>query len=65
MWTYDVVWEESDVVWASRWDVYLSMTSDNIHLYVCVCVCMCVYVCVCVCAETSVYLSMTNDNIHW
>jgi len=28
---YDVVWEESDVMWASRWDVYLSMTNANIH----------------------------------
>ena len=33
IWTYDVVWEESDVMWASRWDVYLSMTNDNIHWF--------------------------------
>ena len=33
IWTYDVVWEESDVKWASRWDVYLQMTDDNIHWF--------------------------------
>lgn len=31
--TYDVVWEQSDIKWASRWDVYLQMTDDNIHWF--------------------------------
>ncbi|EKX42627.1 hypothetical protein GUITHDRAFT_164061, partial [Guillardia theta CCMP2712] len=31
IWTYDIVWEESEVMWASRWDVYLRMTDDRIH----------------------------------
>jgi len=25
IWTYDVAFEESDVEWASRWDVFLNM----------------------------------------
>ncbi len=29
--TYDVEWIESDVKWASRWDVYLQLTDDRIH----------------------------------
>ena len=33
IWTYDVVWEESAVKWASRWDVYLQMTDDKIHWF--------------------------------
>jgi len=31
--TYDVEWEKSMVKWASRWDVYLQMTDDNIHWF--------------------------------
>ena len=31
--TYDVEWEKSTVKWASRWDVYLQMTDDNIHWF--------------------------------
>jgi transmembrane 9 superfamily protein 2/4 len=31
IWTYDVVWEESDVEWASRWDVFLDMKGDKIR----------------------------------
>jgi transmembrane 9 superfamily protein 2/4 len=31
IWTYDVVWEESDVEWASRWDVFLNMKGDKIR----------------------------------
>jgi len=34
--TYDVLWEQSDVRWASRWDVYLSMNNrvdDDIHWF--------------------------------
>lgn len=30
-WTYDVRWEYSDVKWASRWDVYLYATDEQIH----------------------------------
>mmetsp|Transcript_15345 Transcript_15345/g.36230 ORF Transcript_15345/g.36230 Transcript_15345/m.36230 type:complete len:665 (+) Transcript_15345:75-2069(+) len=33
IWTYDVEWEESATKWASRWDVYLQMTDDNIHWF--------------------------------
>jgi transmembrane 9 superfamily protein 2/4 len=32
-WTYDVMWEESDVKWASRWDLYLKMTDSEIHWF--------------------------------
>jgi transmembrane 9 superfamily protein 2/4 len=31
--TYDVEWEESDIKWASRWDVYLNMRNDQIHWF--------------------------------
>ena len=31
--TYDVTWEESDVRWASRWDLYLYMGDDQIHWF--------------------------------
>ena len=27
VYTYDVIWKDSAIVWASRWDIYLSM--DN------------------------------------
>ena len=36
VWTYDVTWHKSDVKWASRWDVYLSMAGrydDEIHWF--------------------------------
>ena len=36
IWSYDVSWVPSDVRWASRWDVYLSMGdifSDEIHWF--------------------------------
>jgi transmembrane 9 superfamily protein 2/4 len=36
IWTYDVLWHESDIEWASRWDVYLSMANryhDNVHWF--------------------------------
>jgi transmembrane 9 superfamily protein 2/4 len=33
IWTYDVEWVQSDIKWASRWDVYLQMTDDNIHWF--------------------------------
>eukprot|EP00386_Alphamonas_edax_P015838 GDKI01048396.1.p2 GENE.GDKI01048396.1~~GDKI01048396.1.p2 ORF type:complete len:658 (-),score=243.34 GDKI01048396.1:173-2146(-) len=31
--TYDVEFEESSVVWASRWDSYLKMTDSQIHWF--------------------------------
>jgi len=31
--TYDVRWEYSDVKWASRWDVYLYATDEQIHWF--------------------------------
>jgi transmembrane 9 superfamily member 2/4 len=33
VWTYDVKWEYSDVKWASRWDVYLYATDEQIHWF--------------------------------
>ena len=36
VWTYDVQWQKSDVKWASRWDVYLSMGNryaDDVHWF--------------------------------
>lgn len=37
LYTYDVMWQESDVAWTSRWDVYLkdesSMVSAQVHWY--------------------------------
>ncbi len=32
-WSYDVQWEWSDVKWASRWDVYLYATDEEIHWF--------------------------------
>ena len=31
--TYDVSWEEPDIKWASRWDLYLYMGDDQIHWF--------------------------------
>merc|ERR1719389_1653219 len=31
--TYDVVWESSDIAWASRWDLYLYMGDDQVHWF--------------------------------
>jgi transmembrane 9 superfamily protein 2/4 len=31
--TYDVVWEYSDIAWASRWDLYLYMGDDQVHWF--------------------------------
>ncbi len=31
--TYTVHWEESDVAWASRWDIYLRMSDVQIHWF--------------------------------
>eukprot|EP00250_Pteridium_aquilinum_P010150 c19180_g1_i1 orf=176-2110(+) len=31
--TYDVTFMESDTKWASRWDVYLNMSDDQIHWF--------------------------------
>uniref|UniRef100_A0A914E0N1 Transmembrane 9 superfamily member n=1 Tax=Acrobeloides nanus TaxID=290746 RepID=A0A914E0N1_9BILA len=32
-WTYSVKWESSEVPWASRWDIYLSMKDVQIHWF--------------------------------
>ncbi|CAD6199143.1 unnamed protein product [Caenorhabditis auriculariae] len=32
-WTYSVSWEESDIPWASRWDVYLAVKATDIHWF--------------------------------
>lgn len=31
--TYSVSWKESDVKWASRWDIYLEMSDTQIHWF--------------------------------
>ena len=31
--TYSVQWEQSEVKWASRWDVYLDMQDTQIHWF--------------------------------
>lgn len=31
--TYEVVWHESDIPWASRWDSYLKMSDVQIHWF--------------------------------
>lgn len=33
IWTYEVVWQEKDIKWASRWDLYLKMTDSKIHWF--------------------------------
>lgn len=36
LFTYDVVWEQSDVAWSSRWDIYLSedhLVPPQVHWY--------------------------------
>lgn len=33
VWSYSVQWEESDVEWASRWDIYLKMDDADIHWF--------------------------------
>jgi transmembrane 9 superfamily protein 2/4 len=36
IYTYDVVWEPSEVAWASRWDIYLNtgdQTVENVHWF--------------------------------
>eukprot|EP00002_Diphylleia_rotans_P008454 TRINITY_DN182_c0_g3_i1.p1 TRINITY_DN182_c0_g3~~TRINITY_DN182_c0_g3_i1.p1 ORF type:complete len:637 (-),score=136.16 TRINITY_DN182_c0_g3_i1:126-2036(-) len=32
-WTYDVIWEPSDIKWVSRWDTYLLVTDDQVHWF--------------------------------
>ncbi|PAV64394.1 hypothetical protein WR25_11414 isoform A [Diploscapter pachys] len=32
-WTYSVTWEQSDIPWASRWDVYLTVKAVDIHWF--------------------------------
>jgi len=31
--TFDVLWEKSDIHWASRWDAYLKMNGDQVHWF--------------------------------
>ena len=31
--TYEVQWEQSDIKWASRWDIYLTMADVQIHWF--------------------------------
>lgn len=31
--TYSVIWEKSDLRWASRWDIYLKMRNGQIHWF--------------------------------
>jgi len=33
VWTYDVKWEWSEVRWASRWDLYMHMSDDQVHWF--------------------------------
>jgi len=33
VWTYDISWVESDTRWASRWDMYLLVTDDQVHWF--------------------------------
>jgi len=33
VWTYDVKWDFSDIKWASRWDLYVLTTDDQIHWF--------------------------------
>lgn len=33
VWTYSVSYEQSPIKWASRWDIYLMMTDDQIHWF--------------------------------
>ena len=33
LFTYSVEWHKSDVVWASRWDIYLAMSDVQIHWF--------------------------------
>jgi transmembrane 9 superfamily protein 2/4 len=36
IWTYDVIWRPSEIQWASRWDIYLSMAGrydDDVHWF--------------------------------
>eukprot|EP00657_Telonema_sp_P-1_P009601 TRINITY_DN3837_c0_g1_i1.p1 TRINITY_DN3837_c0_g1~~TRINITY_DN3837_c0_g1_i1.p1 ORF type:complete len:634 (-),score=192.44 TRINITY_DN3837_c0_g1_i1:112-2013(-) len=32
-WSYDVTWQESDIRWASRWDLYMYMGEDQVHWF--------------------------------
>lgn len=33
LFTYEVVWEKSEIKWASRWDLYLTMPNASIHWF--------------------------------
>ena len=40
IWTYDVIFQTSNIKWSTRWDTYLQSADDA---EVCVCVCVCLY----------------------
>jgi Endomembrane protein 70 len=43
--TYDVIWERSDVPWSQRWDVFLmSGDSDDIHWFSIINVCILLFI---------------------
>lgn len=33
VYSYDILWEKSPIVWASRWDAYLKMNGDQVHWF--------------------------------
>ena len=33
LYSYDVFWQESDIEWASRWDLYLRMPNGSVHWF--------------------------------
>lgn len=33
LFTYEVKWEPSEIIWASRWDIYLTMSDVQIHWF--------------------------------
>ena len=33
VYTFDVLWEKSDIAWASRWDAYLKMNGNQVHWF--------------------------------
>ena len=33
LYSYDVFWDESQIEWASRWDLYLRMPSGSVHWF--------------------------------
>eukprot|EP00271_Cylindrocystis_brebissonii_P022779 TRINITY_DN889_c0_g1_i1.p1 TRINITY_DN889_c0_g1~~TRINITY_DN889_c0_g1_i1.p1 ORF type:complete len:656 (-),score=68.77 TRINITY_DN889_c0_g1_i1:762-2729(-) len=33
VYTFDVLWDQSPIAWASRWDAYLKMNGDQVHWF--------------------------------